>query len=338
MFAETTTKNSGNEYNYEIEDDMQEYDCPGSLFDPVEIPRICPRNFTQRRRVIDVTWVNHELTSLELRLNELWDVVDVFFISESTISWKAIPLKNQTLMPKPLYLTEHWEDFKKFHTKMVVNIIPPEVSFNTKYTGNLAIEMAQRDKELGSIQKLLSPHPEDLLIFADLDEIPRPHEIEKLACGSLPQMPVCLTTSDSFYYYNYKCHLVTEWTMRPRVAQWQNAKSKCATTIQNASSHCSSCFGSVDFVRNKILSNADVIKDSKLQVDPDSILDRIRNCKDVYLRKKVDSMMSYRNKVNFQSIPLIVAKHPERWPYLLGKGPLYEDEDIEISRAGSIGT
>eukprot|EP00956_Cyclotella_meneghiniana_P018587 scaffold31012_cov31-Cyclotella_meneghiniana.AAC.1 len=36
--------------------------------------------------------------------------------------------------------------------------------------------------------------------------------------------------------------------------------------------------------------------------------------------------MDLRESVDYDKIPLIVAKHPERWPYLLGRGPLYEDE------------
>ncbi|KAL3797246.1 hypothetical protein HJC23_004538 [Cyclotella cryptica] len=301
---------------------------PGSLFDPVEIPLQCPRNSTQRRRVIDVTWVNSELPSLELRLNELWNVVDIFFISESTISWKAIPFKNQTLAPKPLYVTEHWDDFERFQSKMVIHVIPPEISLNTTYHGSYAIEMAQRDREWHAIQQVLNPKPDDLLIFADLDEIPRPGTIEKLACDPpdrMPPTPVCLHTKDSFYYYNYKCHIKFEWTSRPRVQLFQDGRTKCRSTMENASTHCSSCFGSLDYVRNKIMSNADPMEDSPLQLNNASILDRLRNCKDVYLRTELDKNMDFRESIDYGGIPLIVSKHPERWPYLLGKGPLYEE-------------
>ena len=96
---------------------------PGYLFDPVEIPTQCPRK--KRRRVIDMTLVNSELSSLELRLNELWNVVDIFFIAESTVPFKP------SAPSKPLHLTNHWDDFERFHSKMVLYVIPPEISRGT---------------------------------------------------------------------------------------------------------------------------------------------------------------------------------------------------------------
>lgn len=235
---------------------------PGGLFDPIEIEPQCHRinstNTTatslrqhKRRRVIDLTWVNTELPSLELRLNELWNVVDVFFLSESTVSWKAEPFKNQTVKPKPLAVSDNLGDFERFRSKMVVNVVPPEVSHKTKYDGSYAYEMAQRDYEWDALIRMVNPQPDDLLIFADLDEIPRPDVIERLACDS-NVVPSCLHTRDGFYYYNYKCHIKFEWTMRPRVITFRDGrKAKCRTTIHDASTHCSSCFGTLDLSRRK---------------------------------------------------------------------------------------
>ena len=317
---------------------------PGGLFDPIEITPQCHRtnsnstnmNITasaatsrqhKRRRVIDITWVNRELPSLELRLNELWNVVDIFFLSESTISWKAEPFKNQTVKPKPLAVSDNIQNFEKFQSKMAINVVPPEVSYNTKYDGPYAIEMAQRDYEWDALVRMVNPQPDDLLIFADLDEIPRPDIIERMACDDSNVVPSCLHTQASFYYYNYKCHIKVEWTRRPRVIAFRDGRNaRCRKTIPNASTHCSSCFGTLDLVKTKILSNADPMEDTPEQLNNASILDRVRNCKDVYLRKDQNPKMDLRESVDYDKIPLIVAKHPERWPYLLGRGPLYEDE------------
>lgn len=94
---------------------------PGALFDPIPVPRKCSADET-RRRIIDVTLINNELSSLELRLNELWDVVDHFFVAESTIPFKP------DAKPKPLHLKAHWDDFAKFHSKITLYEIPPEIS------------------------------------------------------------------------------------------------------------------------------------------------------------------------------------------------------------------
>lgn len=45
--------------------------------------------------------------------------------------------------------------------------------------------------------------------------------------------------------------------------------------------------------------------------------------------------MDLRGSVDYGSIPLIVSKHPERWPYLLGKGPLYEDDQRDIANSNA---
>ena len=96
---------------------------PGHLFDPVEIPTQCTRK--NRRRVIDMTLINNDLSPLEMRMNELWNVVDLFFIAESTVPFKP------DAKSKPLYLTAHWKDFYRFHSKMVIFVIPPEISHGT---------------------------------------------------------------------------------------------------------------------------------------------------------------------------------------------------------------
>lgn len=45
--------------------------------------------------------------------------------------------------------------------------------------------------------------------------------------------------------------------------------------------------------------------------------------------------MDLRGSVDYGSIPLIVSKHPERWPHLLGKGPLYEDDQRDIANSNA---
>lgn len=321
-----------------ISEGKQEHIIPqhaGGLFDPVEVQPHCQPQ--KRRRVIDFTLINSELHHLELRLNELWNVVDVFFISESAVSFKAIPIsKKHTPEPKPLHLTNHWNDFKRFHSKMVLHVITPEISqtprSSEKSLSHFTIEGRQRDAQWDALKERLNPQPDDLIIISDLDEFPRPEVIEKLACephNSLPKTPICLHAN--FFYYNFKCHNRNPWNHRPRVQHYQDGGhgplQSCKSKIVNASSHCSSCFGSLDYYHTKMLSNADPIEDDPLMFNNASILDRIRNCKDVYLRKDQHNKLQLRSHVDYGSIPVIVSKHPERWPYMMGTGPLYEGAD-----------
>mmetsp|Transcript_29172 Transcript_29172/g.53804 ORF Transcript_29172/g.53804 Transcript_29172/m.53804 type:complete len:610 (-) Transcript_29172:287-2116(-) len=320
---------------------------PGYLFDPVEIPTQCPRK--KRRRVIDMTLVNSELSSLELRMNELWNVVDIFFIAESTVPFKpGAPSKS-------LHLTNHWVDFERFHSKMVLYVIPPEISRGTgakvdliDFRPNFKVQEAQRDDLWRHLKQKLNPHEDDLIIKADLDEIPRPSVIEKLACdppGMLPRTPICLETKDSFYYYNYRCHIKNEWTGSPTILSSSEFESQrpsrpyyqlpCKTRIKNASIHCSSCFGSLDEFHAKSISNSEPIRNAALQTNNASILERVRSCKDFWLRTNEDETMELRPSVDAGSIPLIVSKHPERWPHLMGEGPLYETMHSDEQASGA---
>ena len=72
-----------------------------------------------------MTLINNELSSLELRLNELWNVVDVFFVSESIVPFKL------GAEDKLLHLANRWQDFERFHSKLVLHAIPPETSRGT---------------------------------------------------------------------------------------------------------------------------------------------------------------------------------------------------------------
>ena len=170
---------------------------PGTLFDPVTVPSRCTQD--KRRRIVDVTMINMELSLLELRLNELWNVVDIFFIMETTIPFKpGAPLKK-------LHLTNHWKDFSKFHSKIQLLVLDKNVSDGAA-NGTFSIQIQQRDELWRKVKEKLNPGEEDLFIWADLDEIPRPHEVEKLACaqnGTLPETPICLKTSKGNFTINY---------------------------------------------------------------------------------------------------------------------------------------
>jgi hypothetical protein len=127
------------------------------------------------------TWslctLNWELPLLEQRLQILDEVVDIHVVAEAPVTHRG--------EPKPLYLSENWERFKPWHSKIrrvVVRDMP---------TG-------QEEKELGGQGPVLS-HPgssdhwdreehqraalsrglyglrrSDLVLLSDLDEIPNP--------------------------------------------------------------------------------------------------------------------------------------------------------------------
>ena len=66
--------------------------------------------------VYDLTQVLNEMDLLEIRLNILDPYVDKFVIGESTQTFSG--------NPKPLYVKENWDRFKKWHDKIIYIQIP----------------------------------------------------------------------------------------------------------------------------------------------------------------------------------------------------------------------
>lgn len=141
-------------------------------------------------RIFDCFPLFNEIDLLELRLNELWDVVDVFVIVEAT--------KTFTGNPKPMCLTDHAERLGKYMHKIryvVVDDFPTGMS-------NWGKEEYQRN----AIKKELSDVlPDDVLVFSDLDEIPRATVVRRIAeNGIKPREVYCLSLDWYSFYLNIK--------------------------------------------------------------------------------------------------------------------------------------
>lgn len=107
---------------------------------------------------IDSIIFYHELDLLELRFQELWDVVDKFVIVEMPLTFSSIP--------KPSYLRENWDRFKPYSSKIhsiIVKDIPEEPQ------PSWAMEVLQRN-----VQRNFNFKDEDLITLCDADEIPHP--------------------------------------------------------------------------------------------------------------------------------------------------------------------
>lgn len=141
-------------------------------------------------RVFDCFPLFNEIDLLELRLNELWDVVDVFVIVEAKHTF--------TGNPKPMCLAENEERLAKYADKIryvVVDAFPDGMS-------NWGKEEYQRNalkREMSDVQ------PDDILIFSDLDEIPRASVVKDIiAQGIRPREIYCLSLDWYSFYLNIK--------------------------------------------------------------------------------------------------------------------------------------
>uniref|UniRef100_A0A8H7KA10 Uncharacterized protein n=1 Tax=Bionectria ochroleuca TaxID=29856 RepID=A0A8H7KA10_BIOOC len=79
--------------------------------------------------------INTELDWLEIRLDALYDAVDVFIIVESPINFHG--------HAKPMHLRDSWDRFAKYHDKMLYHELEFSGSFRPERTWD--IESLQRD-------------------------------------------------------------------------------------------------------------------------------------------------------------------------------------------------
>jgi beta-1,4-mannosyl-glycoprotein beta-1,4-N-acetylglucosaminyltransferase len=126
----------------------------------------------------------NELDLLDLRLNTLDPVVDNFVISESTVTFSGDP--------KPLYYDENKNLFRKFHHKIIHNVVSDTPDVNP----------FERDVfQKNAVSRALDPcRKDDIIIFSDLDEVPNPATIKKLV-SEMNEETIYHFAQRQFYFY-----------------------------------------------------------------------------------------------------------------------------------------
>jgi hypothetical protein len=123
-------------------------------------------------KVYDVFSFYNEFDVLEIRLQELWDTVDVFVLLESCTTHVGNPKE---------YLFEQNKDrFSKYlekirHIKLDVPFEEQKKIFPHEIDDHWTREKYQR---YAAIQQLTDVEPDDIVIVSDCDEIPRAEMIE----------------------------------------------------------------------------------------------------------------------------------------------------------------
>jgi hypothetical protein len=126
----------------------------------------------------------NELDVLELRLNILAPVVDRFVIVESNFTHS-----NQ---PKQLFFATNVERFGAFADK-IIHIVVDKFPDNPKNNA-WVFEHFQRN---AIMRALVDAEPDDIILISDVDEIPRPETIQKMAADD----HVYLFRQRMYYYY-----------------------------------------------------------------------------------------------------------------------------------------
>lgn len=120
-------------------------------------------------KVIDAVIFSIELDILEIRIRELWDVVDIFLVLEADRTFTGVQ--------KPLVLEENLKRFKFAEEKL--RHIAVRKSLKEHPWNNFENEVIMRRDMTHAIQSL-KPKYGDLIIVGDVDEIPFKETIKLL--------------------------------------------------------------------------------------------------------------------------------------------------------------
>lgn len=236
-----------------------------------------------------------EFDLLELRMRELWNVVDCFVITESTCDHRG--------KPRDLLLHKHRARFEWAREKMVINISdPPEEA-----TNSWDYERHHRRESIRAVNQL-EPKGDDLLLVSDLDEIFRATAVEKIKdeCGVYTMhMPMY------YFYFNLFVH---DWFMPTAlsykyVSDLDGIRNCGGYIIQNAGWHFG-YLGSEENILHKLKTFAHDEYDTPEFASLENIRRALENKEDLFGRTGVD---------------FVVQEIDDSWPkYLVDNLDKYE--------------
>lgn len=283
---------------------------------------------SSERKVYDLIMVNSELDFLEIRLNTLYDYVDYFIIVESPRTFQG--------GEKPLVLKDNWDNFRRYHDKMIYHELTFPAGFNPRRAWDY--EDLQRDAMYEQVMLTLggqrAPTQGDVIIVADVDEIPRPQALLVLRTCNYPRR---LTLASKFYYYSFQLlHTGPEW-QHPQATYYQGPRHTLKPTnlrngdggfalfrgrekgvLNNAGWHCSSCFATMAEFLNKIASFSHGWMNAEQYRDKDRIATAVREGRDVWGRQQDTFTRVEKNA----DMPPLVLEEPERFGYMINRdGP-----------------
>ena len=179
----------------------------------------------------------NEFDLLEIRLNELKDVVDQFVICESNVTFVG--------NPKPLLLSQRLSEFKDFNIKLLV--------FEGKTNPSSAWENEEGQRNF-LINGLTQCYSNDVVLISDVDEIPTTN-----AVSILPYFHeiVSLEMSVAAYFMN-NLHREIKW-IHPKALKFHQINQPLNSIrlggfsqIIPMAGHHASYLGGTEAIKNKI--------------------------------------------------------------------------------------
>lgn len=271
-------------------------------------------------KVYDCFLFFNELDLLEIRLNELNDVVDKFVIVESTESFSK--------KKKPLYFQENKERFSEFLEKIIHVIVDNTPVFPDR-PGRMGtmhsrhdVEWFQRDcisRGLAGCEK------EDIIILSDVDEIPSRSAVLEIK-KTLSEKDTVVSLNHRFFYYflNGLCvqnGLESSWwgTTACRFGSFpgpealRRLKGTAETRILNGGWHFS-YLGGPEMIALKIESIAHAEWDNDKIKNLDRIKSVLEKGEDLFDRRDKPKQVYVRIDDTF---PRFLVENKERFSHLI---------------------
>lgn len=152
-------------------------------------------------KIFDCFIFNNELELLELRLNELSDVVDHFVLAEATVTHRGVA--------KPLIFEQHKDRFAPFLDRIIHVVVDDMPGGGASESERWKRENFQRQ---ALIRGLGGANWRDYVIVSDVDEIPRPGAIEEVASKGLV-IPTRHAFEMRVFWYYLNLEGPEVWTM-----------------------------------------------------------------------------------------------------------------------------
>lgn len=179
----------------------------------------------------------NEFDLLEIRLNELKDVVDEFVICEGDVTFAG--------KTKPLLLKDRIHEFSNFNITLLTyqGKTNPENSWEN--------EIAQRNCLAKGLKNAL---PNDTIVLTDIDEIPT---VNSVAVLPYYDGPICLEMTFSYYFVNNmrkteKWYHPKAFKMKELVADFHEMRHGSFHNMIQMAGHHMSYLGGLDTIKNKV--------------------------------------------------------------------------------------
>jgi beta-1,4-mannosyl-glycoprotein beta-1,4-N-acetylglucosaminyltransferase len=284
----------------------------------------------------------NELDLLEVRLNELKDVVDKFVIVEASFTHSS--------NPKPFYFEENKDRFSKFldqiiHVKIEeLPYFPPQPRRRNTIHNRHEVEHYHRNY---TWYGLVDCNDNDIIIIGDVDEIPTINSISEakdiLSINS--DSVICFRQRHFNYFFNGTCikdghispwygqvattyenlkkvgtdNVMDDNNCSPMVLRMgKEGRLKNSVTIDNAGWHFS-YLGGIDEIIKKVGSYSHEEFDTPEFMNREVIENRIKNGQDVFGRSGYPSIQYVDLDKSF---PEYVLRNKDKYKHLIFDGKL----------------